>query len=507
MKLAFIFTDHMVLQRRKPIRIWGEAQGNVTVTIAENSVTVPAEEGKWQAVLPAMEAGGPYTVTVQGDGETLTLADVLVGEVWIAAGQSNMEHPVMAAEGGLDAAVSAENPNLRLFTVPHYSRPHEERWRWLFEPVYLQDKPWELCTEETALHFSAIGYFFGARLQKLLNVPVGIISCNMGATNVETWLPENVVANHPDLAHARESMDAFWNSSEAETYDAHYQNSCQLMNIQCSTIDAMTAVRSMALDDYHRYIGPRPLPENGKLVGPCGVRWPSLYWNTMTSRIVPYTARGVLWYQGESNTDTNLKYDNYYNLFSILVDSWRKRWQDELPFLTVQLAPFDWPSTDNRADGWNRVINHQIKASQEIPGVSMITSSDIGDPNNIHPLKKEDFAHRLFLAAKKEIYGQDGEYSGPVFREATMDGDRVRVSFDHAGSGLVCQGDVAELEVCGADGCFHPAEAVIQGSDLLVSCEAVANPRQIRLGKSNYFQLNLYNQDGFIAAPFIADIH
>ena len=502
MKLAFIFTDHMVLQRRKPIRIWGEAQGNVTVTIAEHSVTVPAEEGKWQAVLPAMEAGGPYTLTVRGDGETVTLSDILIGEVWIAAGQSNMEHPVMAAEGGLAAAASAENPNLRLFTVPHYSRPNEERWRWLFEPVYLQDKPWELCTEETALHFSAIGYFFGARLQKLLNVPVGIISCNQGATNVETWLPEDVVANHPALGHARKIIEEFWNHPESKDFEENYQTFVHRMNVQCATIDAMTAVRSLPLPDYHRYIGPKPLPWNDALIGPGGVRWPSGYWNTMTSRIVPYAARGILWYQGESNTDTNLEYGNYFELFSIMVDAWRKLWKDALPFLTVQLAPFEMPG---RVDGWNQVINHQIKASQEIPGVSMITSSDIGDPANIHPLKKEDFAHRLFLAARKEIYGMEGEYSGPVFRQVTREGDMLRITFDHAESGLTSQGTVAELEVCEADGIFRPAVSVIQGCDLLVS-SPVKNPTKIRLGKSNYFQLNLYNRDGFIAAPFIADI-
>ena len=503
MKLAFLFTDHMVLQRNKPIRIWGEAQSDVTVALNGNAVTVPAADGKWLAELPAMEAGGPYTMTVHGDGEAVEITDILVGEVWIAAGQSNMEHPVMAAEGGLTAAASGSNPNLRLFNVPHYSRPGEQRWRWLFEPVYLQDTPWQLCTEETALHFSAIGYFFGEKLQKLLNIPVGIISCNQGATNVETWLPEDVVANHPALAPARAAMEDFWNSPEAESYEENYQTMVRRMNVQCSTIDAMAAVRSIPLEEYHYYIGPRPLPWNINFPGPGSVQWPSLYWNTMASRIVPYAAKGVLWYQGESNAEANLKHDNYCELFSILVDTWRKLWQDDMPFLTVQLAPFVWWST---ADGWNQLINQQIRAAREIPGVSMITSSDIGDPRNIHPLKKADFAYRLFLAAKKEVYGMDGEYSGPVFRNAVREGDAIRVTFDHADSGLVCQGEAAELEVCGEDGLFQPAVGAIDGKDLLVRCGEVPEPKKVRLGKSNYFQLNLYNADGFIAAPFIADI-
>lgn len=502
MKPAFLFTDHMVLQRRKPIRIWGEAQSDVTVTLCDNCVTVPAKDGKWLAELPAMEAGGPYTLTIQGDGESVELADVLIGEVWIAGGQSNMEHPVMAAEGGLAAAAFAENPNLRLFTVPHYSRPGEQRWRWLFEPVYLHDTPWQLCTEESALHFSAIGYFFGARLQKLLNIPVGIISCNQGATNVETWLPEDVVANHPALAPARAYMEEFRNSPEAADYDENYRTMCHRMNVQCATIDAMTAVRNLPLEEYHYFIGPRGLPWDDGRPGPGSVHWPSLYYNNMVSRIVPYSARGVLWYQGESNADSNLQYHNYFDLFSVLVEQWRKLWNNDLAFLTVQLAPFDASSPD----GWNQVINHQIRAAREIPGVSMITTSDIGDPVNIHPLKKEEFAHRLFLAAKKEVYGMAGEYSGPVFRSAVPEGDAIRVSFDHADSGLACQDDIAELAVCGQDGIFHPASGSLDGCDLLVNCGVVSDPKQVRLGVSNYFQLNLYNNDGFIAAPFIADV-
>ncbi len=496
MKLSFLFTHHMVLQRNKPIRIWGEGCGEITVSLNGSSVTVPSESGKWLATLPEMEAGGPYTLTVCGEGETVTLTDVLVGEVWIAAGQSNMEHPTMAAENGLELAKSAENPNLRLFHVPRHYIPGVDHCSWYFEPALQTDRPWMLCSEETALHFSAIGWGFGRRLQEFLQVPVGIICCNHGATNVETWIPQEVIDTHPALAYARQSQKDTLEKLDLDAYDKEFRYRAYLQDIRLSCLDAMKAARELTTWEYNRYMGLQPLGPNMPL-GPYHYQWPGLLYETMVSRIVPFAARGVLWYQGESNAADNLIRRNYRDIFAVMVDCWRNAFREELPFLTVQLAPFggEWLAKDC----WIPLIQQQIEATQTIDKVYMVTSTELGEEENIHPLRKDDFAGLLFKAAKTHTYGQPEPYSGPVFRCIEKTPEGYAVFFDRAEGGLVCDGPVAELQVL-AGGVWQDVSAQLRGNALIIPTPEGAE--QLRLGKENFFRLNLKNTTGYLAAPF-----
>ena len=239
-------------------------------------------------------------------------------------------------------------------------------------------------------------------------------------------------------------------------------------------------------------------------MGPYHHKWPGHLYATMLERIIPYAAKGVLWYQGESNAADNGAMGHYKDIFEAMVRVWREKWQDDtLPFLTVQLAPFDIGIPDI----WMPLIEKQIIASREIPGVAMITSSDLGETDNIHPVRKKEFADRLFLAAKNTVYGMDVEYSGPIFKRALRKGRRVEIRFDHAESGLEIREEMpSQFEICGADENFLPAQYEIHENFLYAWNEAIEIPVQVRMGNQNFFQVNLYNKDGLIAAPFQAQV-
>ena len=501
MKLASIFTDHMVLQRNKPIRIWGEAQGEVTLQFNGKQISAPANDQRWMAVFPEMDAGGPYEISVSGDGETIVISDVFVGEVWIAAGQSNMEHPVMAAENGFDWAKKLQNANVRIFNVPRFCIPGVETMKWQFESLLIQDTPWQIATAENALHTSAVGFFFAAQLQEMLDIPVGIINCNYGATPVESWVPQESIEKEECFAFARKLQEDILSTLDLQIYDEKFREYLRRCDLQCRYLDCISAARNISARDYNRFIGVKPMEPP---MGPYHHKWPGHLYATMLERIIPYAAKGVLWYQGESNAADNGAMGHYKDIFEAMVRVWREKWQDDtLPFLTVQLAPF----AIGIPDIWMPLIEKQISASREIPGVAMITSSDLGETDNIHPVRKKEFADRLFLAAKNTVYGMDVEYSGPIFKGALRKGRRVEIRFDHAESGLEIRKEMpSQFEICGADENFLSAQYEIHENFLYAWNEAIEIPVQVRMGNQNFFQVNLYNKDGLIAAPFQAQV-
>ena len=492
-RLPSLFSDHMVLQQGKFLPIWGEGSGKVCVQLGDQRAYTLCEDGRWQLTLSPMAAGGPYTMTVQDENSSVCITDVMIGEVWLAAGQSNMEHPTFAVEDGLACAAASANERIRFFTVPRRTKSDFTGHRWHFESVAAVDTGWSVCTEETMLHFSAIGAFFAQLLEKAEQTAVGIISCNFGGSGIEAWIPREPILTHPALGKIREQYNACLGTLDLKAYERQYAKFEEAVEAECRTWDAFAFLKEhgpsvFARKDPFRW-PPEPFP------APYWPSWPGVLYRHMVQRVIPYSIRGVLWYQGENNVNDS---ENYDILFSLLVSAGRRAWGDGLPFLTVQLAPFGYGSPEV----YPQMVERQIAASRRIPGVAMITTSDLGECDNIHPLKKQPMAQRLFLAAESQVYHKSVEYSGPIYREARRIGEKVELRFDHADSGLVCQEEVSELYIADGNGQLVPAKAELSGSTMLVWAESVPCPMEVRMGFCNNCTINLYNGDGLVAAPF-----
>ena len=492
-KLLPLFSDHMVLQQGKYLPIWGEGSGKVCVQLGDQRAYTLCEEGYWRLTLPPMPAGGPYTLTVQDEHSSVRLTDVMIGEVWLAAGQSNMEHPTFATEGGLNQAAEGANERIRFFTVPRRTKPDFAGHRWHFESVAAVDAGWSVCTEDTMLHFSAIGASFAQLLEQAEQTAVGIISCNFGGTRIEAWIPREHFLMHPEFSFIRERYNDCLQTLDLDAYERQYAEFQKAMEAECKGSDAVAFLKEHGPAAFARE-EPIQWPAEPS-PAPYWPSWPGVLYRNMVRRIAPYSLRGVLWHQGESNVGAS---DHYDALFALLVSAWRQAWQDELPFLTVQLAPFGYGSPEE----YPQMVERQIAASRQISGVAMVTTSDLGECDNIHPLKKQPMAQRLFLAAENLVYHKSVEYSGPIYREARRIGEKVELRFDHADSGLVCQEEVSELYIADGNGQLVPAKAELSGSTMLVWAESVPCPMEVRMGFCNNCTINLYNGDGLVAAPF-----
>ncbi len=455
-----IFGDHMVLQQNQPIRVWGTAdpEENVTVSLADESRSGKASaEGQWRIDLPAMPADGKaHTMTIKGSN-TISLTDVWLGEVWLCSGQSNMEWSVKASMDAGKEIAKAKHTSIRLFNVPgHVAGP---------EP---QDDPrgqWQICSPETIGDFSAVGYFFGRELAKHLDAPIGLVGTNWGGTRIEPWTPPL----------------GFQQVEELKNY--------------VENLEAIEEVKASGSEP--------PKPKGGAV---------QIY-NGMVHALTPLSARGAIWYQGESNAGDGLRYEF---MKEALVKGWRTVFEnDELSFYWVQLANFREPIADPAGGGWGPVREGQRRALR-IPNTGMAVIIDIGEAHDIHPRNKQDVGQRLALWALAKNYGQDVVYSGPLYKEMKKERNAIRISFDHVGSGLMMgrkEGLRAALEVPGsqlshfaiqdASDQWHWAQARIDGETVLVWHENVDSPKNVRFGyELNPATLNLYNKEGLPASPF-----
>jgi sialate O-acetylesterase len=379
---------------------------------------------------------------------------VLVGDVWIAAGQSNMEWPVSWAAKPEAEMAAANYPRIRLVRAMHKVSQY---------PVdNLVGQMWAPCSPETVRKFSAAGYHFGRELHTRLDVPVGLIQTAWGGTPIEAWTRLGAIASDPALM----PVFAEW-ARMTEEYGA-------------------------GLAPFTRPAKDAPLPKNAP-----GSHWmPGGLYNAMVGPITAYPIRGVIWYQGESNTSTQ-RAPLYGRMLQTLIRDWRRAWsQGDLPFLFVQLANYKSPE-----DLWPEVREAQRQALG-LANTGMAAAIDIGEPENIHPGNKREVGRRLALAARALVYGEKIEYSGPVFRRAAREGAALRVWFDHAEGLRAKGGAVRGFEVAGADGEFAAAEAVIEGDSVMVRSTPVENPRYVRYAWADNPECNLYNAAGLPAAPF-----
>lgn len=478
---APLFVDGAILQRDLPVAVWGEANPseNVTVQFAGQSLATRADtSGRWIVRLAALPASAePRSLVIKGDN-TIEIRDVLVGEVWLCSGQSNMERQ-LGLRGGQkpiinwqQEAAAANFPLIRMFTV---KQSHSDTVQ------IAASGSWKICNPVNVVQFSAVGYFFGRDLFLKLGVPIGLIHSSWGGTPVEAWTSREMLTASPEgnaslAAHSKSVADY---PSRLERYKADEPR-------LKSEYEAAVAAAKLAGKPAPAAPAPPRDPKSDK-------NRPACLFNAMIQPLVPYTLRGVIWYQGEGN---NGKPAAYRTLFPAVIADWRARWgQGDFPFLFVQIAPFKNMTPDIR-----EAQRHTLFVS---PATAMVVTTDVGDAEDIHPANKAPVGARLALAARAIAYGEKIVWSGPLVRSITRAGSEAILAFDHIGGGLVAKdGPLRGFEVAGADGKFVPAAAVIKGDTIRVSSPAVASPVEVRYGWSNVPDVNLFNVELLPASPF-----
>jgi sialate O-acetylesterase len=473
-QLPALLTDHMVLQRNQPIHIWGKAAAGeaVSVSFREGHASGTADRmGEWSLYLRASEAGGPFEVTIEGTN-TIHLKDVLVGDVWVASGQSNMEFALREGINHAQEIAGASYPNMRLFHVQNHvsGYPLDD----------VEAKPWAPCSPETAAGFSAVAYFFGRDIQGRLNIPVGLIESNWGGTPADAWTSLHALSSDAALM----PVFAEW----ARMTDALGRDKRK---------------RGQQLEAYEKAVveakaNGKPAPSFPWAGNDSGEWEPASLYNAMIAPLTPFPIRGVIWYQGESNASRE-RAPLYNHLFETMIQDWRRAWRvGDFPFLFVQLANYK-----TSPDSWWPALRDAQLHTLELANTGMAVTIDIGDADNIHPKNKQDVGHRLALAARAIAYGEKVEYSGPIPRTVTPDGDGLRVWFDHVGTGLQTKGaELRGFEIAGADRVFHPADARIDGNTVVLKGAGVATPVFARYAWKDNPDGNLYNVENLPASPF-----
>ena len=449
-KLPKLFSDHMVLQRETEANLWGWAAPGEEVKIAlgDSTATAKADDsGKWKAKLKTPAAGGPFELSFKGSNE-ITLKDVYVGEVWIASGQSNMEWTVAASANPQEEAANAKYPTIRMIKVQKVpaEKPVDDI---PVDPGTKKTTPtsgWAVCAPDTAPSYSAVGYYFARYLQQELKVPVGIINTSWGGTVCEAWTSQEALAGVPSL----------------------------------------------------KYMADRK-PEVGP--GKQNPNQPTVLYNGMLAPVVPYSIKGAIWYQGESNVG---RADEYRTLFPTMIADWRQRFgQGDFPFLFVQLAPYKYDGSTKLAELWDS----QLKTLALSKNTGMCVTTDITNINDIHPKNKQDVGKRLALWALANNYGQkDLVYSGPLYDSHEIEGSKIRIKFKH-GAGLMAKDEkpLTHFQIAGEDQKFVEAKAEIDGDTLVVSSETVQKPVAVRFAWSPIAEPNLFNKAGLPASPFRTD--
>lgn len=613
-RLPKLFANDMVLQRNKLIPVWGWADVNEKIQIHFNKQTKTTKAdktGKWSLLLEAESAGGPYTLSIKGKN-TIIIKNVLVGEVWICSGQSNMEFKVSEADNFEKEKNDADYPLIRQFTVDRdiSSLPKDD----------IKSGKWEICNHNTVSNFTAVGYFFAKKIYHELKIPIGLIHTSWGGTVSETWTSreafessdefKEMIATMPKLSLDSISKrynkvttqnveklqgskinkalatrykefdfdDSSWPElNEPEVWETQAlgefdgvvwlrksiiisaQDAGKEATLELSTIDDedITYVngtevgRNKNWDANRKYYVPKGIlkegqnviavrvvddgggggiygeSENLKLtidhyIIPLNGKWkyqveaiksdfgpnnfPSLLYNSMINPLIPYAFQGVLWYQGESNASRAFQ---YRKAFPLLITDWRKKWnQGNFPFYFVQLASYNIEGNSNQGSEWAELREAQTLTLQ-LPNTGMVVTTDIADPNNLHPTNKQDVGKRLAAIALNKVYNKNIVYRGPSFKSMEIAGNQITATFENIGSGLSTPdkyGYIKGFEIAGEDQIFHYAKAFINNNKIIITCANVANPVALRFGWiGDASDDNLYNIEEFPAIPFRTD--
>jgi sialate O-acetylesterase len=471
--LPKLFSSHMVLQRDMPIHIWGSATPGEKVTVELHGITISTSTdtfGRWSVYLPAQSAGGPFSLAVHGSN-TLQFEDILIGDLWFASGQSNMEMPLAGFPGSAviqDSAkeiAAANYPDIRFLLIEKDAADYP------LEDVKAATG-WSSCTPETARNFSAVAYFFARDIQKAQgkqHVAIGLIDSTWGGTPAEAWTSLEALGADPAL------MPVFATRAD-------------MMNRENNQI------RLDAIDKLAREQGKPPTPGRDWHPNPASWRPAALY-NAMVAPFTPLPIRGVIWYQGESNSSHAGLYDR---IFPAMIQDWRNQWhQGNFPFLFVQISAF----ASTPKEDWGTLRDAQ-RRSLYLAKTGMAVTIDAGDEHNVHPANKQIVGERLSLLARQIVFGENIVASGPLFRLAYPSSGAMHVWFDNA-AGLRAKGSSLEgFEVAGHDKVFVPATAHIDGEAVTVTSPTVPNPEYVRYAWPNFPKANLFNGAGLPASTF-----
>ncbi len=479
LSLPTLISDGMVLQRNSEVPLWGWGTPGTDVYVkvgwSDETYSVRADgKGEWRVTVATGQAGGPYDIQVAGEN-SLTIKNVLLGEVWVCSGQSNMVYILAGSINGESVAAQANDDSLRFFQVPQRTGD-----------VPAQDcySQWQSCTPETARIFSAVGYYFGSELRKELGVPIGLIQPSVGGTPVDAWIEEDVLKSVPDFAvNVKRYYELLKDYPKAKKeYDK------KLQEYEASLAGGIAITK--------------PQPP----MGPDHFQKPSGLYNAMIAPLVPYGLAGFIWYQGESNS---WRAHQYIKMFPAMVKSWRSKWGANLPFYYVQIAPCTY--YDNDSHGMAN-ISAELREAQRLSldiisnsGMA-VTLDTVDDYEDIHPKNKKDPGCRLAKLALKATYNRDIVASGPLYKRMEVQGGNVRIYFDHVGSGLVIRSESETgFEIAGSDGRYYPASVKIEGDSLVLSAVEVLEPVAARYAWSNTAKATLFNREGLPASSFRTD--
>ncbi len=476
-RVPALFSDHMVLQHEIDVPVWGWADPGekVSVKIGDSAAeTIANPEGKWKVRIGPLKAGGPFEMVISGSN-TIRITDILVGEVWVCSGQSNMAMEVRSCMNAEEVISSADFPEIRHFQVKRSKAAHplenvapvvNSKNSWL--------NTWEICEPTTVGHFSGTAYFFALNLYKNRNIPVGIIHASWGGTTAEAWTPRDTLAANQQLKDILVDWPVYNNDEEWLTQE--YEKFVQ----------EVEKARLEGRDDLLYF------------------NQPSVLYNGIIAPVIPFGIRGVLWYQGESNA---YRAYQYRDLFPAMITQWRKKWaQGDFPFLFVQLANYHFEPQ----------VFPELREAQSmalsLPQTAMAVAIDIGDSTDIHPGNKQEVGRRLFLAAQKIAYGEDIVFSGPQYKKIFIEGNRCWLLFEHVGDGIMAKGGgkLQGFTISGTNREFVEAEAIIDGEQVIVWSETIDQPVAVRYAWANHpVRCNLYNmadeKPNLPASPFRTD--
>ncbi len=480
-KLPSVISDNMVLQQNTKVALWGWADPGEKISVGnswskEIANTVADEKGEWILHLKTIMYGGPYTITIKAKN-SITLNNVLLGEVWLCSGQSNMEFSLEKQQSWMTGVLNAEQeikqadfPAMRLFTVKRNTSG---------APLQDLGGNWSVCSPSNVGKFSAVAYYFGKEIMKATGIPIGLIHSSWGGTPAESWTSNETLTSDTDFKPIFERFqkaidDSITGKKIYEDQWVQWKNDSAMAKQKGDTLKA--APKKPAAIKYYQA--------------------PSQLYNAMIHPLVPYTLKGVIWYQGEANAGRAYQ---YRKLFPALINSWRKEWKNDFPFYFVQIAPY-------------RAQNPEIREAQlftykTVSKTGIVVITDAGDSADIHPRNKEIVGRRLSLWALAKDYGKkELIYSGPVYNSMQTEGDKIRVTFDFAKYGLVAtNGSLTEFTIAGTDKKVVQAQAVIEGNTIVVWSNDVKQPVAVRFGWKNVPKAELYNKAGLPASPFRTD--
>lgn len=449
--LPTMFTDNMVIQQKSNNPIWGKAKPNskVTVKTSWNNKEYIAEsdkEGNWKTAIETPSAGGPYTIKISNNRKSTELKNVMVGEVWICSGQSNMEWPVgdFGKVANYEEEIrNAKYPNIRLLQVEKNTSDQP------LQEIKAAGNGWQECSPETIDKFSATAYFFGRNLHENLDIPIGLINTSWGGTVAEAWTSEESLSQLPEFVERIEDFN-----------NKNYAND------------------------------------------PGNPNHPTTLYNAMIAPIVPYGIKGAIWYQGESNDSRAYQYQT---LFPLMISDWRTKWGYDFPFYYVQLANFMEMNDEPVESNWAELREAQLK-TLNLDNTGMAVIIDIGDAKDIHPKNKQDVGKRLALQALENTYNQNIVGSGPIYQSYKIENGGIRIYFEENKSKLKVKGnEIKGFSIAGPDKKFYWADAKIENNEVVVSSPHVKFPMAVRYAWSNNPECNLYNDKDLPASPFRTD--